>query len=102
MRHLTQKSLERGKVTLTVPKAREEIIRKADSIAKRKGITLSKLILDSVEEHLEKDETLIPYYELEDEINNLSDEQLLKLCRQSLSSISGLLSEVVSQERDER
>jgi len=102
MRRLTQKSLRRGKVTLTVPKAGEEIIQRADKIAKRKGIPLSALILSAVEEHLEKEETLIPDFESEDELNILSDDELIKLCRKSLSSISGSLSEVVSQERDER
>ena len=102
MRRLTPKSLGRGKVTRTVPKAREEIIQRADKIAKRKLIPLSALILNAVEEHLEKEEILIPDFESEDELNILFDEELIKLCRKSLSSISGSLSEVVSQERDER
>jgi hypothetical protein len=102
VRHLTQKSLERGKVTLTVPKTREGIIQRADKMAKRKGIPLSTLILNAVEEHLEKEEILIPDFDLEDKLNALSDEELIKLCRKSISSISGSLAEVVSRERDER
>ena len=102
MRHLTQKSLERGKVTLTIPKGREGIIQMADKVANRKGIPLSTLILNAVEEHLEKEEILISDYESEEELDNLSDEELIRLSRNSLIGLSGSLAEVVSLERDKR
>lgn len=93
MRHLTQKSLERGKITLTVPKSKKGVIQMADKLAKKKGMPFSALILDAVEERLEKEEFLISDFEPEDELNALSDEELIGLSRRSLSGASGSLSE---------
>ncbi|NIP37587.1 MAG: hypothetical protein GWO07_00050 [Candidatus Dadabacteria bacterium] len=102
MRKLSNKSLERGKVTLTVPESRKDIIQRANKVAKTKGVTLSNFILDAVEDSVEKEELLIPNLDLGVEYEDLSDEELLVLSRESLSAIKEPLSASVSEQREER
>jgi len=102
MRNLSKKSLERGKVTLTVPNSRKEIIQRANKVAKSKGLTLSNFILDAVEDHVEKEELFIPGLGLGVEYEDLSDEKLIELSRKSLSAITESLSDSIIEQREER
>lgn len=102
MRNLSKKSLERGKITLTVPNSRKEIIKRANKVAKSKGLTLSNFILDAVEDHVEKEEFLIPDLGLGVEYEDLSDEKLIELSRKSLSAITESLSDSIIEQREER
>ena len=102
MRNLSKKSLERGKVTITVPNSRKEIIQRANKVAKSKGLTLSNFILDAVEDHVEKEELLIPDLGLGVEYEDLSDEKLIELSRKSLSAITESLSDSIIEQREER
>lgn len=77
-----------GKLAVDIPQTRENLLSRANAMAKKKRISLDALILLALEQYLNKEEALISYIELDRRTKSLSDAELIQLCRDYLTKIT--------------
>ncbi len=103
MRRVTKRSLDEGRITLKVPSSKKALLKKAAALAQEDGIPLSALITEAIEEYLDvREEQLSELASIEKEYKCLGDEELLNLCRRSLSKLKTPLSQAIVEERESR